>query len=250
GRRGWWGSARRVPSFVEFWGLAPADNTAPVDHSRDGQGRQQDEQDQQQRLDCTSSFLRSPELVIAVLGLASMVALIVFIWDLVRDRPFKPMAVLVFVAAGTYCLALLKQQRVLAAAEQALVIEIIDGSSTAASSSRRAVISKEDRRVLFDYFTFRLPSRGKTPTAATATAAAASAAEVDEGGSGEEAFRRDGGVAGSAKGGAERTTRSRSRSSSLVASLASSLGCSTRHDLQGPSSADGSEEVVETPQPP
>ncbi|CAN0530601.1 unnamed protein product, partial [Ectocarpus sp. 8 AP-2014] len=87
---------------------------------------------------------------------------------MITGRRLRPISVLVFVAAGTYCLALIKQQRDLAASEQALVIEIMDGSAT--SSSRR-VISKEDRRNLFDYFTFR-PSSSTNKgggTAATAT---------------------------------------------------------------------------------
>lgn len=118
------------------------------------------------------------------------------------------------------------------------MIEIIDGSSTAAGdSSRRVVISKEDRRALFDYFTFRpTSSRAKTPTAA-----ATAAVETDEGAPREEAFPRDGGgVARPASGGVERRA-SRSRSFSL----SSTLGRSTRHYLQRSySAAESSASIV------
>lgn len=51
------------------------------------------------------------------------------------------------------------------------MIEIIDGST---AELQRRVLSKEDRRALFDYFTFR-PSGGETATAAAAAAATAPA---------------------------------------------------------------------------
>lgn len=48
----------------------------------------------------------------------AQLALIVFVTDMLSNRPFKPMAVLVFVTAGTYCVALARQQRSVVAAEQ------------------------------------------------------------------------------------------------------------------------------------
>ncbi|CAM9853180.1 unnamed protein product [Ectocarpus sp. 13 AM-2016] len=147
GRRGWWGSSRRLPDFLEFWGLVAA---VPEDE-RLRRERERRERSHHLR-GPVGSCLRSPEFSIVVLGLAALLAFIVFICDMIAGRRLRPISVLVFVAAGTYCLALIKQRRDLAASEQALVIEIMDGSAT--SSSRR-VMSKEDRRKLFDYFTFR-----------------------------------------------------------------------------------------------
>ncbi|CAN0391758.1 unnamed protein product, partial [Ectocarpus sp. 12 AP-2014] len=147
GRRGWWGSSRRLPDFLEFWGLVAA---VPEDE-RLRRERERRERSHHRR-GPVGSCLRSPEFSIVVLGLAALLAFIVFICDMIAGRRLRPISVLVFVSAGTYCLALIKQRRDLAASEQALVIEIMDGSAT--SSSRR-VMSKEDRRNLFDYFTFR-----------------------------------------------------------------------------------------------
>eukprot|EP00752_Nemacystus_decipiens_P005390 g4886.t1 len=151
GRRGWWGvtSRRRIPPFLEFWGLSSAAETS------EATGQRRWRQAQQQRRQQNSVWFRSPEFLIFVLGLAALMALIVFVTDMLSNRPFRPMAVLVFVTAGTYCVALARQQRIVAAAEQALVIEIIDGS---AADTRRTVISKEDRRALFYYFKHR-PTR-------------------------------------------------------------------------------------------
>ncbi|CAN0094594.1 unnamed protein product [Ectocarpus sp. 6 AP-2014] len=163
GRRGWWGSSRRLPDFLEFWGFA-----TPVSEDERLRRERERRERSHRRRGLAGSCVRSPEFSIFVLGLASLLAFIVFICDMITGRRLRPTSVLVFVAAGTYCLALIKQQRDLAASEQALVIEIMDGSAT--SSSRR-VISKEDRRNLFDYFTFR-PSSSTNKgvrTAATAT---------------------------------------------------------------------------------
>ncbi|CAN0193908.1 unnamed protein product [Pylaiella littoralis] len=177
GRRGWWGSTRRrTPSFIDFWRQAEGRGNgigAAADQRRRRRNRRR-------RSRLSQSLFFSPELAIFVLGLAALLAFIVFISDLISGKTFRPMAVLVFVAAGTYCIAIIKQQRVLTMDEQALVIEITDGSST--GTSRRRVISKEERRTLFEYFTFRSSTTAPTTaTAATATAAVADSAEqVDD----------------------------------------------------------------------
>ncbi|CAM9440953.1 unnamed protein product, partial [Ectocarpus sp. 12 AP-2014] len=149
--------------FLEFWGFVAA---VPEDERlrRERERRERSHH----RSGPVGSYLRSPQFSIFVLGLAALLAFIVFVCDMIAGRRLRPTSVLVFVAAGTYCLALIKQQRDLAASEQALVIEIMDGSAT--SSSRR-VMSKEDRRNLFDYFTFRPSSstHGGVWTAVTAT---------------------------------------------------------------------------------
>lgn len=75
GRRGWWGSNRRVPDFLEFWGLATA---APDD---EGSQRQRERRERRHHHRGPSrSFLRSPEFSIFVLGLAALVRVVV-------DRP-------------------------------------------------------------------------------------------------------------------------------------------------------------------
>eukprot|EP00903_Cladosiphon_okamuranus_P018395 g16920.t1 len=175
GRRGLRGvSTRRVPPFFEFWGLASGAQTSEAAGQR-GWSQTQQQQQRRQRRQQNPVWFRSPEFLIFMLGLAALLALIVFISDLLSNRPFKPLAVLVFVTAGTYCVALARQQRSVAAAEQALVIEIIDGS---VAESRRRVISKEDRRALFDYFKHRpvRPHREER--------AASNAQETSEGGGG------------------------------------------------------------------
>ncbi|CAN0077363.1 unnamed protein product, partial [Ectocarpus fasciculatus] len=238
GRRGWWGSSRRLPEFLEFWGLAAAvsdDERSRREHAR---------LERRERRRRRGSWVRSPEFSIFVLGLAALLAFVVFVCDMIAGRALRPISVLIFVAAGTYCLALIKQQRDLAASEQALVIEIMDGSMT--SSSRR-VISKEDRRDLFDYFTFRPSSsnKGGVETAsATATqtdqnvevsameqgtvAPTAAAAAVDG----------DGGVSGVGDGRGREDRAESPHSSSLPPSP---LGLST--PSRGPGGA-GSDTVV------
>lgn len=67
GRRGWWGgSTRRVPPFLEFWGLASAAETSEANGQRRWRQTQRRPQD--------SVWFRSPEFLIFVLGLAALVS--------------------------------------------------------------------------------------------------------------------------------------------------------------------------------
>ena len=52
-------------------------------------------------------------------------ALIVFVCDMLSSRPFRPMSVLVFCAAGAYCIVLIKQQRMLERAEQGVLLVVV-----------------------------------------------------------------------------------------------------------------------------
>lgn len=48
----------------------------------------------------------------------AQLSLIVFTCDMVSDRSFKPMSILVFVSAGSYCIVLIRRQRAMAATER------------------------------------------------------------------------------------------------------------------------------------
>ncbi|CAM9832682.1 unnamed protein product [Ascophyllum nodosum] len=93
------------------------------------------------------SFVRTPEMVIFLLGLASLISLIIFVYDVITSKTFRPLTVAVFFSAGGYCILFIQGECVLA--------EIME--ARAADTSRR-VITKEERRLLLHYFTLGPPT--------------------------------------------------------------------------------------------